>query len=431
VPNNREIAALIWMLVVVLLAARSQTIRSSAKQVAAQALQPAIAVPFLLVIGYIGAVVLGAAQLGIWTEDLLSETVLWGLGPGVGLLFSALEVSKGKRSVRQIARRAVGLTVAIEFFVNLYVFSLPVELLLVPLLTCAVLMSTVAGGRPEHAAVKRLLDGLLGAAGLGLMIYVAIRLGSDLGTVEGEALLRTLALPIWLTLVTIPFAFVFGSFLAYERALSIVDFMSDGRYRRWQTARALVLGLRFDLTAVSAFRGNWALELGQAASSSEAAEAVRNFAASRAAARRAEIDAQNRLDRYAGVSGTDDNGEQLDQREFQATRHALQTLATAQMGWYRNRGGRYREELADVLATSFTRAGLPTEHGIKVYVSADGDAWWAWRRTITGWCFAIGAAGPPDECPEQWQFDGPEPPSGFPGQDQMWGRPWGQDAVHW
>jgi hypothetical protein len=268
VPNNREIAALIWMLVVVLLAARSQTIRSSAKQVAAQALQPAIAVPFLLVIGYIGAVVLGAAQLGIWTEDLLSETVLWGLGPGVGLLFSALEVSKGKRSVRQIARRAVGLTVAIEFFVNLYVFSLPVELLLVPLLTCAVLMSTVAGGRPEHAAVKRLLDGLLGAAGLGLMIYVAIRLGSDLGTVEGEALLRTLALPIWLTLVTIPFAFVFGSFLAYERALSIVDFMSDGRYRRWQTARALVLGLRFDLTAVSAFRGNWARELGQAASSS-------------------------------------------------------------------------------------------------------------------------------------------------------------------
>jgi len=420
VPNNREIAALFWLLVVVMLAARSPAIRASAKQILAEARRPAIAIPFLLATGYIVGVVAGATQLGLWTDDLVSATVVWGLGPGIGMIFTALELSKGKRSARQIAREAVGLTIAIEFFINLYAFSLPIELVLVPLLTLIVLMSTVAARRSEHAHLKQLLDGLLAIAGGGLFVFVAVSLTKDLGTVQSDDLLRGLALPVWLTIATIPFVFVFGAFFAYERALTIIDYLSNGRYRRWQTVRALALGLRFDFAAISALRGNSARTLGEATSSREAAQAIRDFKASRAAARQVEIDAQERLRRNAGVLGTDEDGRLLDQREFEATRHSLQTLASAQLGWYRNRGGRYRTEPLDMLASSFERAGLPADHGIQLHISDDGQAWWAWRRTITGWCFAIGAAGPPDESPEQWRFDGPEPPEGFPGQDESW-----------
>lgn len=94
------------------------------------------------------------------------------------------------------------------------------------------------------------------------------------------------------------------------------------------------------------------------------------------------------------MQGTDDDGRQLDQREFEETRRALRWLATCQMGWYRNRGGRYRQELLDILG-DFTKQGLPAEHGIELHVAPDGQRWWAGRQTITGWYFAIGAAGPP------------------------------------
>ena len=89
------------------------------------------------------------------------------------------------------------------------------------------------------------------------------------------------------------------------------------------------------------------------------------------------------------------------------------------MGWHRNRGGRYRDDLLKMIGDDFTRQGLPKESGIALRVSSDGQAWYAWRRTVTGWCFAIGAAGPP---PEQWEYDGPEPPHGFPGRDRTWGE---------
>jgi hypothetical protein len=53
-----------------------------------------------------------------------------------------------------------------------------------------------------------------------------------------------------------------------------------------------------------------------------------------------------------------------------------------------------------------------------VQVSPGGGSWHAWRRTPSGWVFAIGAAGPP---PDQWEYDGAEPPSGFPGESPDWG----------
>ena len=53
-----------------------------------------------------------------------------------------------------------------------------------------------------------------------------------------------------------------------------------------------------------------------------------------------------------------------------------------------------------VLGDDFTLHGLPRESGITLHVARDGQSWYARRRTVTGWCFAIGAAGPP---PDQWE----------------------------
>ena len=60
-------------------------------------------------------------------------------------------------------------------------------------------------------------------------------------------------------------------------------------------------------------------------------------------------------------------------------------------------------------------------------VAEDGQRWFAYRRTISKWCFAIGAAGPP---PDQWEYDGQDSPRGFPGEDPSWGDLPFQDSVN-
>jgi hypothetical protein len=137
---------------------------------------------------------------------------------------------------------------------------------------------------------------------------------------------------------------------------------------------------------------------------------------------------RDRLKRYAGVDGTNEEGKRLDQREFAETKEALQWLASCHMGWYRNHGGQYRPDLPAILG-DFTLHGLPKEHGIVMKVRRDGQAWYAWRRTISGWVFAVGAATKP---PDQWLYDGANPPTRYPGTDASWDHlaP-GQASVNW
>jgi hypothetical protein len=72
------------------------------------------------------------------------------------------------------------------------------------------------------------------------------------------------------------------------------------------------------------------------------------------------------------------------------------------------------------LGDDFSRQGLSSPpSGISMLVSKDGQRWYAWRRTPSGRFFAIGAAGPP---PDQWLYDGPEPPGDFPGLGEEWGE---------
>jgi hypothetical protein len=136
---------------------------------------------------------------------------------------------------------------------------------------------------------------------------------------------------------------------------------------------------------------------------------VRATVEARQAAREAEL---------AGSDEVDDAGRRLDRREFVPTRDSLRWLAICQMGAYGNTG-RYDENRLTIVESSFTRKGLPAAHGIEMHVRPDGQAWWAWRRTVSGWCLGIGAVGPN---PSQWFYDADVPPAAGPDEDPAaWG----------
>jgi len=121
------------------------------------------------------------------------------------------------------------------------------------------------------------------------------------------------------------------------------------------------------------------------------------------AAKIAEEDARaRRLSTHAGVPGPDDEGRWLDQREFDETKQALRWVATVQMGRYRGNKNRYVSDALNIIG-DFDRYGLPEKHGVIVSVRPDGQAWFAYRRTITGWVLAIGSRDAPLD---QWFYDG-------------------------
>jgi hypothetical protein len=419
-PNNREWALLFWLAVILVFLLMRKNTRSSIGGVLRIALSPKFLVPLAIFVGYVALEVRIGFSAGLWRGDLTKDTIVWILIAGLALFFNFDEVSKEPHYFRNRIAAAFGITTFLEFFTNLFVLNLIAELALQPVLVFLALLAMAAGRDGQYRDIKGLANIILTLIVLSLFIFAVQQIFTNWEKVDKQGLLLQLALPIWLTIGVLPFIYLLSLYANYERAFSGVNWATRDRRSRWRAKLAMVSKFHFRTRELRRIPWTWAQRASDAQSLSAARTVIDEFRKSRRAVARAVIEEQERLQRYAGSDEVDVEGRRLDRREFKETTSALRWLATCQMGWYHNedRGGRYRADLLEAVLGDFTNHGLPPDSGITMKVAMDGQAWYAWRRTVSGWCFAIGAVGPP---PDQWEYDGPEPPTHFPGQDESWG----------
>ena len=420
--NNREIAALIWIGVAVLWAFSKPSARSSFVGVIRAFLKPQILIPLVAMLAWVGLELLIGVRLALWNLALAKATILWTLGSAGVLLFNCAQIDSDGDDLRFFRRTilaTVGVAAFVEFFVNLYVMSLLAELGFQFVVVVLSLTVVVADQKPEYKSVKVLCEWLLALIGLALLVLTARQIHLHWHQLNVPDVLLDFVLPVWLTIGLVPFLYLFSIFVAYDAAFRRINCGANDRRARWRSGLALLSAIRFRTHAVRRFTGSgyFASKLGEAQTFSAARGVIAEFLDELRRAEQAKIDEEDRLKRYCGSQELDDDGRRLDRREFAETIAALQWLATCQMGWYR-RENRYRTDMLDLLGHDFTSQGLPNESGIKLHVAQDGQSWYAWRQTVTGWYFAIAAAGPP---PDQWEYDGPEPPTGYPGESSSWG----------
>lgn len=416
--SNREVASLILLGLFLAFALTIPSVRKALRPLAVTFFTPRIVLPLLAYAGFIVLIVFAGAQVRMWEPSLLKDTLVWSLVSGIVLFFKFDEASKEGFVGRRV-RAALSAAVFVEFYLNLISFWLIWELLVQATASALLVFAVVAEFDAKTKGIARAARVLLALIGGGLLIATAFELFRTIGTLEPADMARSFLLPLWLTAASLIFIYVLALYANYELAFMRLDRMAKTRRARWRSKLALVVGLNVRNPDVHHFGGGWLTELASAATWGDALRKVREWRTWRSSAVAAKQREADALVLYADIQGTDDEGRQLDRREFAETTDALEWLSVCQMGWYRNRTkGRYPRDLLKIFQPGFTR-GLPDDHGITMKVRKDGQAWFAWRRTVTGWCFGIGANGP---SPNQWFYEGPEPPHGYPGSDPAWGN---------
>ena len=134
---------------------------------------------------------------------------------------------------------------------------------------------------------------------------------------------------------------------------------------------------------------------------------------------------QRRADR-AGSDAVNGRGQRLDDREFLQTREALRWVSGVQVGQHRNHG-RFHPSVVDgwLSAGDFLKRGLPESHGVQSHVSGDGQQWWAWRKTISGWVLGMALRADDGKLFEYF-YAGPAAPTASPTDaSDTWGEVWG------
>jgi hypothetical protein len=419
VLTTREWAAVFWAAVLLVVGVATPYVRRAFAPVM-RTLRTSwqLHVAVVAFIGWVALVCNVAHLLGAWDTNLLKDTVAWVLVYGLASIFSATKAAKDDHFFRRAVLAALSVSAAMQFILNLHTFHFAVELFLLPVVTFLILLEGVAAMEARTHPAQRLVNGLLGIIGVWIVVATAWGLWNSWRGIDPKETGLAFAFSLWFPVATLPFVYALSLVMTYGTVLRLSSFRNDGRAPPLPVKVAMLVGMRGNLRIVNDLPTHHS-EYRAIARSRSFREALKNVHAYQVTReeRQQEKEAKAaRLVHYAGVKGQDDDGKLLDQREFKETRDALRWIHTCQMGWHNNLG-HYRRDLMTILG-DFERQGLPAEHGITMRMSKSGQAWYAWRRTVTGYVFGIGANGP---TPNEWLYEGEKPPKGFPGHDSSWG----------
>lgn len=417
--TNRELSALV-ILGVLFVFVVAQPKRGELVQSMGAVLRGLSAPKIAVLVAYCGwllLTVLVASRVGLWESDLWKPFGVWTIFSGFWLVFSLNDAMRKPHFFRSALMKTVGAAAFVGFLSSLKSFPLWLEL---PAQSIAVLCAGVvalAPNNPKVTPARRLALGYLAAFGFASLLWAMASVWRDWEVLDQAGLIREFAMPIWLTPAALLFVYAFAVVATYEEAFMRMRFQAKGRSLRRQQLAMIARGSgRIGTVRLFSF-GSAAWRLADATGFRSAWNEIGRLSGEAKDRVAAERIRERSISENAGVDGVDESGRRLDRRQFDATQKALRWLAACQMGHYRS-GGRYREDLLSIVEPHFERDGLPSDHGIEMRVAPDGTGWFAVRRTVTGWWFGIGAAGPP---PDQWLYDGPVQPSGMPAEPE-WNR---------
>jgi hypothetical protein len=418
--NTREWASVFWAVVLIVGGVATPFVRRAFAPVLRTffgfwQLQVAL----MAFLGWAGLVCYVGSLLGAWSTALLKDTVAWIVVYGFASVFSASRAAKEEHFFRRSALAALSVSALMQFLLNLHTFHFVVELFLLPVVAFLLLLEAVAGMDSKTRPAQNLVNGLLVVLGVWVIIATARGLFDSWRGIDPEETGLAFAFSIWFPLAMLPFVYALSLVMTYQTVLMLSSFRNDGEPPPLSVRVAMLVGLHGDLRAVNDLPQHHVQyrDVSRSRGFREALGHVREYRRARENRQREQAEKAARLKRYTGVKGLDDDGKVLDQREITETKEALRWIETCHLGHYNNRG-KYRKDLmSSVLLDDFSRQGLPNEHGIKMRVRKDGQAWYAWRRTPSGHVLGIGMNRGRDD---EWLYEGDEPPTGFPGSDPSW-----------
>jgi uncharacterized membrane protein len=226
----------------------------------------------ILMATWVAAETFLAQRVAWWNETMVTSTVFWFVGSGFVLFLRAPDASVKEHFVWRNARAAFGVSVVLGFIMNFSVFSLWIELVLQPSLFILVSLSVVADHKDETRIVKRLVDAILGVVVVGLAIHEVLAIVNVVGTRGLPALVRQLALPIWMVLGLLPFLYIVGLYSEYEQAFFKTEW-STGRKLGRRLALMAVFGTRSHKLRAFIGRSSW--QLSETSTFAETRRAIR------------------------------------------------------------------------------------------------------------------------------------------------------------
>ena len=228
--NNREIATFIWLVVIMVVLLFKRNIRNSILEIIRLLFSKQIVIIILLMVIYIGLEVLILYKVGFWDVNVTKETIYWIIGSAFILLVNFRDAFKDSIYIKRTIFSSLKLTAIIQFIVNLYIFSLIVEIIIVPIVTLTAIIDVLSENEEKHAGVHKVTTGILIIFGLVMVTISVLNISSHVEVYSTLENIRKILLPFLLMIGYMPFIYMFALYSEYEILFKRIDiFMGDDK----------------------------------------------------------------------------------------------------------------------------------------------------------------------------------------------------------
>jgi hypothetical protein len=214
--NNREKSIIIWSSLFFIWAFTRKKVRSAFADVLKAFFKPKLFIPFLVYATYIALIIFVYSKIGFWKLFLLKDTIVWFFGFAFINYVNINKVNEEKGYLKKSLIDNFKLFVIIQFIVNMYVFSLTVELILTPIVTILVGMQVIAEYDNKYRNVQKFLNGTLAIIGIVFIVFSFSEAISDSDNFFTSVTFHKLILPPLLYIPLIPFIYLLALAILYE-----------------------------------------------------------------------------------------------------------------------------------------------------------------------------------------------------------------------
>lgn len=246
--DNRELALLYWMAAAFVWVLLTPAVRRSLGGVLKALSAKPILISLSLMVAYVWTEVMFLDAAGIWASNQLKATIIWAITTAAVMLFNINAIGEDEHFFRKAVRENFKLAVLVDFFVNFHVLPLVVEIVMLPF--SALLTAMVAyceTDEEKYAVTKKFLSGVLVFLGIALLAYAFWITSKNVGEIGALETLRSLAVPILLSILYLPFIFLVVTYSAYENVFVRLQFVMQDASLRSYAKRRMLLRVRFNL----------------------------------------------------------------------------------------------------------------------------------------------------------------------------------------
>lgn len=222
--NNRDLAAIIWILIVLLLSFLKRSIREPVFALLKGFFIRQLLTAALLIVFYISVIISVSVKLNLCTLAQFKVIFLWSICALFLTMSNAIKATEEEDFFKKTFIGHLKIVIAVEFIVNLYVFNLAIELIIIPLITTLAMLSVYAETDSQYAEVKKVTDFTLSLLGFGFIGYASYQLYTDFHNFSRIDNFRNLLIPPIFSISLFPLVYMMALSVAYESLFTRMPF---------------------------------------------------------------------------------------------------------------------------------------------------------------------------------------------------------------